>query len=341
VSLKVAVIYNDPTADRYHSMGESKAELGVMDEVKAVSEALEELKYPFILVPLHPPLEEVRKILQILVVDVVFNLFEGFDGCTETEGQVAAMLEELNIPFTGCPSTTLSLAIDKGRTKALLDAAGVDTPRFQVLTPDTIPSLVLDFPLIVKPQNEDASHGISEDSVVYDLPALDKQLRKICDLFGGRALVEEYVDGREFNTCVMGNGKLTIPAISEIVYTLPPDKPRVLTFDAKWEENSLYFINTKTVCPAPISPSEEQEISRIAKAAFKLVGARGYARVDFRQDRSGHFKVLEVNPNPDITPGSGAALQASVSGLTYAQFVEKVIRFAMRDAERLAAASSK
>jgi D-alanine-D-alanine ligase len=330
--MKVAIIYNEPGSGRYQAMGEAKAELGVMDEVRAVSQALVELNYSSVLVPLSPPLDSVDKTLAALEADIIFNLFEGFDGSPETEGQVAAMLEARNKPFTGCPAPALTLGLDKYRTKQLLESAGIQTPKYQILAAEGITNFHLSFPCIVKPLAEDASHGISEDSVVNEPAALTRQLRKICALFGGRALVEEFIDGREFNTTVMGtpaSGGLTIPAISEIVYTLPPDKPRVLTFDAKWEEDSLYFVNTKTVCPAPITQEEEKEISRIAKDAFRLTGCRGYARADFRQDKNGQFVVLEVNPNPDITPGSGAALQAATSGLSYSQFVEKIIRFAL------------
>ncbi|HEX7475537.1 MAG TPA: ATP-grasp domain-containing protein [Dehalococcoidales bacterium] len=330
--MKVAIIYNEPGSGRYQAMGEAKAELGVMDEVRAVSQALVELNYSSVLVPLSPPLDSVHKTLAALEADIIFNLFEGFDGSPETEGQVAAMLEARNKPFTGCPAPALTLGLDKYRTKQLLESAGIQTPKYQILAAEGITNFHLNFPCIVKPLAEDASHGISEDSVVNEPAALTRQLRKICALFGGRALVEEFIDGREFNTTVMGtpaSGGLTIPAISEIVYTLPPDKPRVLTFDAKWEEDSLYFINTKTVCPATITQEEEKEISRIAKDAFRLTGCRGYARADFRQDKNGQFVVLEVNPNPDITPGSGAALQAATSGLSYSQFVEKIIRFAL------------
>jgi D-alanine-D-alanine ligase len=329
-AMRVALIYNDPVPDRYSALGEAKAELGVMDEVRAVSDALVELNYAAVLVPLRPPLAQIKGILEALSIDVVFNLFEGFDGSPETEGKVAAILAELKWPFTGCPAPVLELALDKERTKRFLDKAGIQTPQYQVLTPHNIADFHLGYPAIVKPVAEDASHGMSEDSVVHDFTGLEKQVRKVCTDFGGRALVEEFLDGREFNTTVMGCRRLTVPAISEIVFTLPPDKPRVLTFAAKWEENSLYFDNTRAVCPAQISAAEQAEISRIAKAAFRLIGCRGYARVDFRQDENGYFKVLEVNPNPDITPGSGAALQAAAAGMTYSQFIEKLIRFALK-----------
>ncbi len=330
--MKIAIVYNQPSSDRYQSMGESAAEMGVLDEVKAVSQALAELRYDSILIPLSPPLSTVKKALSIISeqgVDVVFNLFEGFDGSPETEGQVAAILAEFRLPFTGCPEEALTLALDKSKTKAVLEKAGIRTPQYQVLTPDNLDSFHLDLPCIVKPTADDASHGITEESLVYDQAALEKQVRKISTLFDGRALVEEFVDGREFNTMVMGKLRPIVPAISEIVYTLPPGKPRILTFQAKWDESSDYYIHTRAVCPALISHEEEEEIRKTAKDAFRLTGCRGYARVDLRQDRSGHFKVLEVNPNPDITPGAGAALQAAAAGMPYSRFIEKIIHYAL------------
>lgn len=328
--MKVAVIYNEPESDRYKAIGESKAELGVLDEVNAVSQALDELQYYYVLVPLRPPLESVKKKIRVLEANVIFNLFEGFGGCPKTEIEVAGILDERKVPFTGCPASALAIALDKARAKEAFDISGIPTARYQIFNPENICNFHLNYPCIVKPLSEDASHGISEESVVSDFTSLERQVLNVCAVFGGKALVEEYLEGREFNTTVMGNGELTIPAISEIVYTLPPGKPRVLTFNAKWEEKSLYFNSTRAVCPADISFEEQNEISKIAKESFRLMGCRGYARVDFRRDKAGNFKVLEVNPNPDITPGSGAALQAAISGMTYSQFVEKIIHLALK-----------
>jgi D-alanine-D-alanine ligase len=330
VRLKVALIYNQPESDRYQAMGESAAELGVLDEVKAVRQALAELHHECLAVPLSPPLSQVRKTLQTLRADVVFNLFEGFDGSPTTEAQVAALLAELKLPFTGCPAEALQLALDKSKTKILLREAGLPTPAFQVLSPATAREFKLEFPCIIKPVADDASHGLSEDSVVYNRQALEKQLQKISRLFGGEALVEEFIDGREFNTTVLGFRRLVIPAISEIVYTLPPDKPRLLTFESKWQEDSLYYKNTRNVCPGAITAQEQARLSRIAKAAFRLTGCKGYARVDLRQNQQGEFLVLEINPNPDITPGAGASLQLAAGGISYAEFIEKTLRIALK-----------
>ena len=328
--LKVALIYNDPIPDRYGAMGESKAELGVLDEVQAVSNALQDLKYGYFLIPLKPPLSKVKRVLQSIKADVVFNLFEGFDGSPETEGQIAEMLTKLKLPFSGCPAAALSLALDKARTKKLLSEAGIKTPQFQILTPSNIETFHLTFPSLVKPVGEDASHGLCEDSVVYNLTALAKQVERICACFGGRALVEEFLNGREFNTVVMGNKHLTNPAVSEIDYTLPLDKPRILTFSSKWDEGSLYYNNTRVQCPAQITTAERARIAKLAKAAFRITGCRGYARADIREGKPGEFYVLEVNPNPDITPGSGAARQAEAAGFTYSQFIDKILRLALK-----------
>jgi D-alanine-D-alanine ligase len=327
--MNITLIFNEPEVDRYQAMGESKAELGVIAEVKAVCQALIEMDHQLTLVSLRPPMEDVRRKLAGIKADVVFNLFEGFDGRPETEPEVARLLFELNLSFSGCPASSLELALDKEKAKTLLSQAGLPTPAYQILSPQTISDFKLEFPCIVKPVADDASHGITEESVVNDGDSLARQVKKVSHLFGGKALVEEYIDGREFNTTVIGNRELTVLGISEIVYTLPPEKPRILTFSAKWDEESAYYLNSKAVCPADINLKESQQIAELARSAARLLGCRGYARVDFRQDRQGNIKILEVNPNPDITPGAGAALQAAACGLTYRQFIDRIVQSAL------------
>jgi D-alanine-D-alanine ligase len=325
----VAITYNEPGEDRYQAMGESRAIIGVMEEVQAVQQALTELEYPFLSVPLHPPIEDARQKLQNIQADVVFNLFEGFAGRPETEAEIARIIKELGLLHTGCPAATLYLALSKAKTKDLIQSFRVKTPRYQILTPETITSINLKYPCIVKPCAEDASHGISEHSVVANFDSLKKQLSNISQLFGGKALVEEFLEGREFNTTVLGNKTPRVLAISEITYTLPPGVPKILTFSAKWEDDSVYFQGTMPVCPAQIDERMKKRISRVALKVYKLLGCRGYARVDLREDSRGYPEVIEVNPNPDISHGSGAARQATAAGLTYSQFVEQIIYLAL------------
>jgi D-alanine-D-alanine ligase len=261
----------------------------------------------------------------------VFNLFEGFEGRPETEAMVADMLSGLGIPFTGNPPSTLSLALDKAKAKAVLESDGVRTPKYQSLSPENLYLFHLNFPCIVKPLGEDASHGLSEESVVSNIDQLEKQVTKISQLFKGDTLVEEFLEGREFNVTVLGNKEpITLP-VAEMVYYLPPELPRLLTFAAKWHEESLYYKGTRATCPAEIGEQEREQISQTALTAFKLLGCRGYARVDMRLDAEEVPNVLEVNPNPDISPGYGAARQAKAAGLTYSQLIEKIVMFALEE----------
>jgi D-alanine-D-alanine ligase len=141
--------------------------------------------------------------------------------------------------------------------------------------------------------------------------------------------VEEFIDGREFNITVMGNAHCSTLPASEIVYSLPPEMPAVLTFDAKWEPDSIYYQGTKPVCPAVINHKEQISIHETAMAAYRLLGCSGYARVDMRMDKKGKINIIEVNPNPDISPGSGAARQAAAAGMSYKKFIERIIRLAL------------
>jgi len=329
VRARIAVVYNEPGPSRYDRANERKAVAGVLEAVEAVRASVVELGYKVSLVPLVPPFKNARQKLASLDAGLVFNLFEGFCGEPETEALVPEELEKLGVPFTGCGAPVLRLALDKVRVKVLLQAAGIPTPDFQLLNPETLATFRLEYPCIVKPRAEDASHGITADSVVGDFASLSRQVRLIADSYGSPALVEKFAGGAEFNATVMGNDDCTVLPVSEIVYSLPPDVPRILNFEAKWEEDSVYFKGTKVVCPAEISVKERENIARMALAAYKLLGCRGYARVDMRRDGADKLNVMEVNPNPDISPSAGAARQAVAAGMNYTQFIDKIIRLGL------------
>jgi D-alanine-D-alanine ligase len=328
VRTRIAIVYNEPIPSRYDTAGEEKAVLGVLDAVNAVQHSLLELGYEATRVPLKPPISSAREIISSLDADLAFNLFEGFCGYPETEAIVPEALSAAGIPFTGCPDKALRLCLDKANVKVLLKAAGIPTPDFQLLNPQIMHMFQLSYPCIVKPRSEDASHGLSEASVVISPESLEKQVEAMSKAYGG-ALVEEFINGREFNVTVLGNSQRTVLPVSEIVYTLPSEKPRILTFTAKWEPESLYFQGTRAVCPAEISDDERENINRIALAAYQLLDCRGYARVDLRMDKEGRPNVIEVNPNPDISPDAGAARQAKAAVMTYTQFMDTIVKMAL------------
>ena len=326
---RVAIVYNEPQPSKYDNSHEEKAVLGVLDAVNAIRQAMQELGKDFQLLPLVPPFEEARKKLESLNTDVVFNLFEGFCGAPETEALVPEALKELGIPFTGCKADILRLALDKARLKAVLKEAGIPTPDYQVIEPKTLGDFILGFPCFVKPRSEDASHGISEDSLVNDFAALERQVRKIYDTYRCGALVEHFLSGREFNATVMGNLRCVVLPISEIVYELAPGIPRILTFAAKWEPDSPYFKGTKVICPAEVTEEMRDYVAETARKAFKTVIGRGYARMDMRMDENGTLNVMEINPNPDISPETGAARQSAAAGMKYSEFINKLVNLTL------------
>jgi D-alanine-D-alanine ligase len=306
-------------------MGEAAAVADVLDAVKAVNDALVGKGYEVTTVSLLPPIDEVRAIISRLDVDVIFNLFEGFAGQPETEAMVAGMMTVLGKTFTGSPAPTLALALDKAKTKELLIASGLATPGYQVLRPESVESFALSYPCIVKPVAEDASHGLTQDSVVNNPVTLSEQVEKICTNYGGRALVEEFLDGRQISVTVMGNRKPIVLFISEIIFTLPPELPRIFTFGAKWLEKDIYYDRTTPVCPAVVDEDLRVQLSDMSIATYKLLGCRGYARVDLRLDAHGNPYVLEVNPNPDIAIPSWSE---SGSGIPYPQIIKRIVDLA-------------
>ena len=331
--LRVAIVYNKPVPSRYDLRGEEEAVDSILGSVRAAQQALLGSGYDVAQVPLVPPLEEARRELRNLTADLVFNLFEGFSNQPETEAVVAEIISELDIPYTGCSPEALALALNKARTKVILEEAGFATPRYQLLGPETLSLFHLSYPCIVKPCGEDASHGLSEESVVYDFISLEKQVGVISNFYG-QALVEEFIDGQEFNATVFGDSGCTVLPVSEIVYSLPAGMPRILTFAAKWEPDSLYFQSSRVVCPAQIPESEQERIAEIARAVFQLFCSQGYARADMRSGRGGQLYIIEVNPNPDISPDSGAVRQAGAAGMSYADFITKIALLALEKSQR-------
>jgi D-alanine-D-alanine ligase len=327
--LKVTIVYNAPQSGRYLTLGESVAETGVLDEVRAVNNALLELGHTVTLLPLDPPFEKAIVCLKPVEADIIFNLFEGFDDSPGSEAKMASAIEATCIPFTGSPGRAIALAQDKISIAAFLEKNGIPTPRYQVLEPADVSSFRLKFPCIVKPVGEHASHGLSAESVVNNVESLSRQVERISASYGGKALVEEYIDGREFNATVMGNKELRVFPISEIIFSLPPEVPHILTFDAKWKEGTVYFKGTKPNCPAEISREQTEQIQETAKMIFCLAGCRGYARVDIRQGKDGVFRVIDINPNPDIGPEAGVDNQRRYTGVTYPEFIAEVLSMAL------------
>jgi len=268
---------------------------------------------------------------QLKGFDMVFNLAESFGTNVAGEPYIPAALEMMGLPFTGSGAETLAICLDKVRTKQIFISAGITTPRFWVFKKVPTRSRKYPYPLIVKPTKEDASIGISTDSVVHNQKDLKKKIAFIIKNYKQPALVEEYIDGREINVAILGNGNhLKVLPVSEIIFDLPEGLPRIVSFEAKWIEDHVMYKGTVRKCPADLSKKESELIRRMATTAYRLMKCNDYARIDIRL-ANGIPYVLEVNPNPDISyQDSGFAVAARRAGKKYPDLIRQIVTNAIR-----------
>jgi D-alanine-D-alanine ligase len=214
---------------------------------------------------------------------------------------------------------------------------GIQTPSHQIFhNVEDIPNskLLDEFPLIVKPSREDASVGIENSSVVYTIDALKKQISKIIREYKQPVLVEQFIEGRELNVAILGNEEPIVLPISEIDFSLlPKNFPKIVTYKAKWVEDSVEYKGTNGKCPADLPLKIQDNVKSIAMRAFSIMNCRDYARVDIRLTSNGTPYVLEINPNPDISIDSGFARSARTFGLEYPQMICKITEVALKRAK--------
>lgn len=324
-AMHIALLYNEPTPSRYHALGEGIAVTSVRVAVDAIKGALESRRHTVELMGLRPPMSSTVAALKRIKADVVFNLFEGFAGKPETEWQLALALETTGLAFTGAHASTLALCLDKARAKQALAALGIPTPPFQLLHSGSSERFSLEFPVIVKPLHEDGSHGMNSHSVAYDLGPLVEQVSWVESRYGGPVLVERFLPGREFNASILGGQAPRVLPPTEIVYQRDMDGPHILTYTAKWLPEDPTYQGTVPVCPAPVRQSMCTRIKELALASHSAVGAPPYARVDFRTDERGRLYVIEVNPNPDLSPNTGMSIQAEAAGMEYGDLIQTIL----------------
>ena len=335
--MHVTILYNEPSLPANHP--DYLSEAGVLESVEAVELALHQANHQSVRLGVGSDPHSILRALQSLKTDVVVNLFEGLGGVGAGEAQVTGILELLGSPVTGSGSNCLALVREKALTKWMLLGAGLPSPAFELITAEETVSvarferLLATSPLIVKPAHEDGSLGIGPESIVNDVAALGDQVRKVRERYGD-VLVEQYIAGREFNVGVVGLPEPEALPLAEIEFIqgIAP----IVSYDAKWTPQAREFDGTPARCPAEVAPELAEDIRRVGLAAFRLTDCRQYARVDLRVDAAGRPYILEVNGNPDIDPTAGFARQVRASGMTYHQFVCRIVEQAALTAGKAA-----
>jgi D-alanine-D-alanine ligase len=337
------ILYNTATLRELPSSEEKiyPANL-VREEVGAIEESLRALGYAPQVIAVENFTKDLFLTLHRIQPKFIWNLCEEIQGNTELELCIAGLFELMNFPYTGAGPMALGIALNKHRVKQVLAASGIPVPRGSLCPlggPLPLRSMRR-FPVIVKPVHEDASLGINSNSVCHDLDALERQVEYIHSVYRQDALVDEFLDGREFNVGVLGGREPQVLPIAEIDFSgMPEHEPRIVSYRAKWDEDSVVCKCTVPVCPADVPLRMANRIRQIALRSYRVLECRDYARVDMRTDAKGNVYVLEVNPNPDLSPGAGFVRAARVAGLTYTDLVARITQSALERGAKVPATS--
>jgi D-alanine-D-alanine ligase len=332
---RVLILYNEPVLPISHPDADSEHE--ILYTADAVHQTLTEAGYRVDRLGVARDPDVLLSGIRDRRPDVIFNLFEGLADFNSSEVHVAGLLEWLGLPFTGCPYQTLCLARTKHVTKHLLKGAGLPTPEFFVVEQLPVPACPLGWPVIVKPATQDASVGLDQGSVVTDQERLETRVASLLDTYGPPVLVEQFIRGREFNVGLIEAPDLRVLPVSEILFVeKDPGYWPIVTYDAKWKPGSRDYEATPPRYPATVTPKLQEKLEALAVQAFRLLGCRDYARVDFRVRPPARPYILEVNPNPDFSPTAGLAGGLGSAGITHAQFTVELVQRALARARKAA-----
>ncbi len=336
--MNIAVLYNDDASLSHGGAHDAIAVQAVADCARAVAGSLRARGHAAFELGLAPdPREAVRQVAQ-LRAEFVFNLVEGLGGDPRKDQAFAWLLELHGLRYSGAGPRALGLCLEKPLARAVLVAAGLPVPRGAVFEHEADALDELRFPLIVKPAREDASHGISAESVVRDERSLRERVRAVLETYAQPALVEEYIEAREINAALLAGPRgLELLPLSEIDYSgFRADEAHIVTYAGKWIEGSRDWDLTRVIAARDFAAGQREKLEQVARRAFDVLGLRDYGRVDLRLDARDEPYVIDVNPNPDISPGAGFLLAAERAGLSYDDVIERIVESALRRAGQLA-----
>jgi len=318
----IVILYNKP------SKNATTDEIDVLAEVNIVSSTLTKLGYDAYEIPFSFKIKKAIKILNRIKPFLVFNLVESIENNGEFVYFSPAVLNHLQIPYTGTPLEAMFVTSNKLLTKNELKRLSINTSKW--FTTDQLNNLNPAEKYILKPVWEEGSLGIDENSVFqgnnFDFIEKIKKLNK------NNFFVEKYIDGRELNISLLAKNKgVSTLAPAEIKFIdYPAGKPKVLGFKAKWDDDS--FESKHTIRTFDFDKNDAQLLEQINLMCIRCwneFGLKGYARIDFRVDAQNVPYVLEINTNPCISPDSGFYAAAEKSGIKFTEVVQRIINDAL------------
>ncbi len=327
-ALHIALIYN--------SFREAAPEMpddrGSTDDLKIfirrLARALRSLGHRVTVLPLANDMLGFQRKLTRLQPDVVFNQFDDVVHSALYEMRVAALVRMMGFPITGSHALALGLCRDKHMAVSLLQGAGLRVPPGSRLVERVkdVAGVKWRFPVIVQPAKEHSGIGLTRDSVVHSVADLRRQVGIILRDYNQPATAQHFLPGREFNVGIIGGAKQRVLPFAEVNYSeLPDEIPPIMSYAAKWMENSVEYKRTSVICPAEVSPPLARKLTALTVRAFRALGGWGYGRVDIRLDEQGEPHVLEVNCNPCLEEDVALARSAKAAGIAYPQLLQMII----------------
>ena len=298
-----------------------------------VLQALTELGHTTAHLALFDDLDLLRQKLQSFEPDIIFNLADQFKNNRAFDQHIASFLAMHGVPFTGCGSTGLTLCKHKGISKKILSYHRIHTPAFVTIARGKriARPARLRFPILIKPLKEEASLGISQASFVETDEQFKERVQFIHEKFDNDVIAEEYIEGREFYVSLLGNHRLQVFPIRELVFKeVPPDEPKIATYKAKWDEEYRKRWGLQNQFAEGLDPAVVRDIERTCKRIYHLLTIDGYARIDLRVTAKNEVYFIEANPNPILAADEDFAQSAMKLNVTYPQLMDRIIRLGLK-----------
>jgi D-alanine-D-alanine ligase len=295
--------------------------------------ALAELGYEHEYLALFDDPDVLRRKLETFDADVIFNLADTFRNNPTFDQHIVSFLAMLGIPFTGCGPSGLVLCKHKGVSKKILSYHRIHTAAFVTIPRGKRPTRPkrLRFPILVKPLKEEASYGISQASFVENDKDFEERVQFIHEKLNGDVIAEEYIAGRELYVSILGNHRLQVFPIRELVFReVPPDEPKIATYKAKWDEAYRKRWGLENRFAEGLDPAVVRNIEAVCKRIYRLLTIDGYARLDLRLTAQNEVYFIEANPNPILAPDEDFAQSAMKAGLTYPQLIDRIARLGLK-----------
>lgn len=299
---------------------------------KDIKNTLIKLGHEVVPFGLHDDIEPLLSLIKEQKPDVVFNMSEAFNANRDFEPNITALLELLKIPFTGAGPMALRLCKDKGLTKVILGYHRIRTPKFLVVKKSRpIKSLKkFQFPAIIKPLQLESSEGISQLSYVENEKDALARIKFVHESLKVDAIVEEFIDGREFYVGVLGNEKLTAFPPRELFFKqVPEDEPKFATYRSKWDKDYRKKWGIDTGWASSLNEVTQKKLEDTCKKIYRLLQIQGYGRIDLRMKENGEIYFIEANPNPSIAKQEDFSLSAAKGGMEYEDLIAKMVSLAM------------